>query len=272
MLAHGAPAYRLAVRLLGSVEEAEDAVQQAYLDVIAQARAGGRAPTDRAWFLRVVANNAKDRLRSEISRKRREQVTEPHKPETPSAVASGTDALSFLRGAMEVLDPKYRVPLALCYEEELSQREAAAVLDISESAVSKHVNTGLATLRKAMERAGYPAAVAAAVPGVASAKTGATLIEMLKQTAPVVPATLAGRIEALAARGTAGAAGDAASTAAGGGLGMKLIAGIVLAGVAAAGVMAISGVGGGGALPAAAAKKFSTPIWLIWSCCISTCL
>jgi DNA-directed RNA polymerase specialized sigma24 family protein len=58
---------RIAYRLLGSVEEAEDVVQ----DVLA--RAGAAAPYDLrepvAWLTRVVTNAALDRLRSATVRR-----------------------------------------------------------------------------------------------------------------------------------------------------------------------------------------------------------
>ena len=69
-----------------------------------------------------------------------------------------------------------------------------------ERTVSKYVNVGLAKLRKALERAGYPAAVAAVLGG-------------LKQTAPAVPASLASRVEALVAQGMAQATAGAGGTA-----------------------------------------------------------
>jgi len=247
-------AYHLAARILDSSSQAEDAVQQAYLKAL-QHPPNAVPPAElRTWFLTVVANTARDLRRRRAARKRREAKVISS---TESAASGAKPHLRvLLQGAVAALDEKYRVPICLCYEQDLSQREAAAVLDMPERTISKYVNVGLAKLRKALERAGYPAAVAAVLGG-------------LKQTAPAVPASLAGRVEALVAKGAVKAGTSAAaasvSAAAKGGIAMKLVAGVVLAG-AIAGMTAVSmsgrGGGGGGALPAEKPKsKFSTPIW-----------
>ncbi len=245
------PAYRLAFRVLGSHEAAEDAVQQAYLNALRYLDRGGRPEQERTWFLKVVANAARDSRRSETSRRRGEAAVEARQDAGPGP---DRELINGLRVALHALEEKYRLPVSLCYEEKLSQREVAAVLDIPERTVSKYVNTGLGKLRRALEGAGYPAAVAIVLGG-------------LKQTAPAVPASLAGRVEALVANGARTAPQELASRAARkgsvakGGLAMKVIAGIVLAGAIAAGVAVVSGGDGGSRLPAEKPKnKFSTPV------------
>ena len=251
LVALSGQAYQLATRILDSSQGAEDVVQQAYLNAFDHLPAGLPEDEVRTWFFTIVANAAKKHRRGEVRRRKRETAVEPVAHEKDDGRAGG-EAVSVLCGAMTVLEEKYRVPIALCYEQSLTQREAAAVLRMPESTVSKYVNIGLAKLRKALERAGYPAAVAAVLGG-------------LKQTAPVVPASLAGRVEALVAKGAGVAKGGgavaAAAAAAKGGIAMKLIAGVVLAGAVAAGVAVVSGGGGSAPLPAEKPKKFSTPAW-----------
>jgi len=184
------------------------------------------------WLYRVAANKAKEYLRTEVRRRKREVAVTTTKAVSASR---SEEIVRALQVAMEALDQKYRIPLALCYEQNFTKREAAAVLEMPEGTLSDHVRTGLTKLRKALERAGYPAAVAAVLGG-------------LKQTAPTVPASLAGRVEALVAKGaaktTAGAAASAGA-AAKGGLAMKVVAGIVAAGALAAGVaVVVPGKGG----------------------------
>ena len=200
-----AAAYRLAFRITACEQDAEDAVQQAYMEALPKLRKGAVAPDVSTWFLGVVANAARNIRRTEGRRRRRERlvVNERGPREKP-----GDNAVRALRAAMEALDSKYRVAIALCYEEGLTQHKAAAVLKMPERTVSKYVQVGLAKLRKALERAGYPAAVAAVLGG-------------LKQTAPTVPASLAGRVEALVAQGAVktgtGAVASASAAARGSG-------------------------------------------------------
>ncbi len=253
LLEHSAAAFRLASRFSDSREAAEDIVQQAYLEALGRMQSGLVPDDARAWFFRVVANVAKKRLRSEANRKRRESAVETEVETEPTGTTRGRlDIVAALRVSLETLDPKYRVPLSLCYEEGMTQREAAAVLELPERTLSDHVRIGLEKLRKALERAGYPAAVAVVLGG-------------LKGTAPAVPASLASRVEALVASGARPSPRKLASrtarkrSAVKGGLAMKIVAGIVLAGAAAAGLAVVSG-SSGSPLPAEK-PKFSIPIW-----------
>ena len=230
LLGLGPQAYQVASRMLGTRSGAEDVVQEAYLRALQGVRPDSTPQQRRVWFLRVTANTARDRLRSEGRRRRRESRM---RREPPASVPKA-ELLDALQVAVSSLDRKYRMPICLCYEQQLSQRDAAEVLNMPKSTVAKHITTGLAKLRKTLEHAGYPAAVAAVLGG-------------LKQTAPAVPASLGARVKALVAQG-AGAkisSGGGATTAAAvkGGLTVKILAGVALAGAVAIGVAMTSGDG-----------------------------
>jgi RNA polymerase sigma-70 factor (ECF subfamily) len=225
LLALSAPAYRLALRLAGSPEDAEDVVQQAYLSAIRQLRDGARVIELRAWFLRAVANLARLQARGEIHRRRREEAVQRTKE---FRAERDVELASALRQAFEQLDEEYRLPVALCCEEGLSHREAADILDMPKRTLSRRVEEGLELLRKSLARAGYAAAPAAIIGG-------------LNQSAPPVPATLTAAIEKIVSgeivpHGT----GAAALSAAKGGMAKKVLAGVVLAG-ALAGIMGLIG-------------------------------
>jgi len=236
-----APAWRTAVRALGRREGAEDVVQEALLAAVRQLRASPPPEDLRTWFLRVVGNVAKNHLRTEARRQRREAAVAG---EIGSEIRTGedTELTEALRRAMDSLDAKHRLPVALCYEEGLSHREAAAVLEVPRRTLSLHVGEGLEELRKLLARAGYAAAPAAVMAG-------------LSHTAPAVPAGLSAVLEKLVANGAGavprsapetGAArlGGQASAALNGGLIMKIVLGI-----AAAGLVAGSAFWAAGSLP-----------------------
>ncbi len=253
LVALSGQAYQLAARLLDSSQDAEDVVQQACIDALSHLPAGLPENQLRPWFFTIVANAAKKHRRGEVRRRKREAAVKPVEQNKGADRGEGKgESVAVLRGAMTVLEEKYRVPIALCYEQGLTQREAATVLNMPESTVSKYVNVGLARLRKALEGAGYPAAVAAVLGG-------------LKQTAPVVPASLAGRVEALVAQSamkTRTVTVGSAPAVARGGIAMKIVAGVLLAGAVAAGVAVLSAGGGSAPLPAEKPKKkFAIPVW-----------
>jgi RNA polymerase sigma-70 factor (ECF subfamily) len=71
---------------------------------------------------------------------------------SPSQAAERAEAMDQLRQALESLDPTDREVLALRHFEELSNLEAAAVLEIQPAAASKRYVRALERLKGAMER------------------------------------------------------------------------------------------------------------------------
>jgi len=62
---HGAPALAVALRILGDVGEAEDVVQETFLEVWRRAEAFQRdRGSERAWVSTIARNRALDRLRT----------------------------------------------------------------------------------------------------------------------------------------------------------------------------------------------------------------
>jgi RNA polymerase sigma factor (sigma-70 family) len=235
--------YQLALRLLGSETEAEDVLQEVCLRAVRHLRTDVSFREQQTWLYRVAANVARDRLKTEARRREREAKVQSENAAVP--VEPDAELVGALRAAMGMLEHDYRLPLFLCYEQDLSQREAAAVMGIPERTVSDRLRIGLEKLRRALAQAGFSVAASALLAG-------------LKQTAPAVPSALVGQVQALLAKGAGSrpAGGSGAAAAAKGGLAMKVFAGIVLAGALAGGVaMLLQGSGG----PAASEPQLDPP-------------
>ncbi|MHB1446521.1 MAG: RNA polymerase sigma factor SigJ [Acidimicrobiales bacterium] len=106
----------LAYRILGSIVEAEDVVQDAWLRWSAAEPAGIERPA--AWLTTVTARLALDRLKS--ARRRRETYVGPWLPEPvltspgPEGVAEAAETLTLgFLAMLEVLDPVSRVVFLL---------------------------------------------------------------------------------------------------------------------------------------------------------------
>lgn len=234
LIALGEAAYRLAARILRREEEARDAVQRAYLLALTKVRAGWKPEETRSWFLMVVANAARDQLRGDASKRRMEaNMQREVRPEKAQADGELTAAL---RRSMDALEEKFRIPVALCCEEGLSQREAAAVLGIPQQTVSVHVNEGLRRLRDALARAGYTA-------------TPAVVIGALAHTAPAVPAGLTAFVQSLVSANIGKAAVGAAlkisarfsaKKAAGLALGWKVAGAVVVGAIGTGAAIAVN--------------------------------
>lgn len=137
VLRHADRFLALAERLLGERMEAEDAVQEAFAKL--WSRAGSFNPdTARftTWFYRVVANACYDRLR-------RRRHTRPlsdgwdeadDRPGADEQIVEGQRARQ-IRSALDLLPERQKAAVLLCYFEEISNIEAAQVMEISVKAL-----------------------------------------------------------------------------------------------------------------------------------------
>jgi RNA polymerase sigma-70 factor, ECF subfamily len=140
-------------RMLGARHEAEDLVQTAFLRVWQRAARWEPNAKFSTWLYRVLHNLCMDRLRA-----RKAAASEPLDGEVVDALAderpgseehvSGLQRSACVRAALARLPARQRAAIVLCYYEELSQVEAAALLGVSEGAVESLLSRGRATLRK----------------------------------------------------------------------------------------------------------------------------
>ncbi len=135
-------AFAIAYRMLGSVAEAEDVVQEALLRLHRTLEAGQRIESPRAFLATVTTRLAIDELRS--ARSRRERYVGDWLPEPivtdgaddPERRAEMADSLSLaLLVLLESLSPEQRAVLLLRDVFDYGYDEIAAIVDKSEPAV-----------------------------------------------------------------------------------------------------------------------------------------
>ncbi len=136
-------AYRLAYRLLGHAERAEDVADEALARAFAHwPRIQGLEYRD-AWILRVATNLALDALR----RQRPQQASLLRQVRRPDETVVLRLALG---GALRALPRRQREAVVLRYVADLSADEVAEALRISPGSVKTHVHRGLAALRASL--------------------------------------------------------------------------------------------------------------------------
>lgn len=144
-LAHG-----LALRILRDAAEAEDVVQEVFVQVWRQAdRFDVGRGSPEAWVCTIARSRALDRLRRRAAR--REEPSEAAPPAT--AVPRAEDTLA-VRKALEVLSDDQRRALELAYYEGLTQTEIAARLQQPLGTVKTRIRTAMIRLREALETRG----------------------------------------------------------------------------------------------------------------------
>lgn len=131
---------RLAARIMGSVEDGEDVVQEAYVKAyraIADGRFDGRSRLE-TWLYRIVTNTAIDALRSG-TRRPRSTDTLPEPAWDGAAAAEARVALRELETLLTELPPDQRAAIVLKSVEGLSAAEIAEIMDTSEGAVEQRL-------------------------------------------------------------------------------------------------------------------------------------
>src|SRR5437867_7124175 len=144
--------YPVAFRILRRAADAEDALQEAWLQVWRRAVTyDPRRGTVAAWLLTVARTRALDRYRSLAARGRAESSVDPEagaRPPEPSASAVHAQLGERVWSALAQLQPQQRQVLEIAYFEGLSQSEVAARLNAPLGTVKSWTRQGLLRLRE----------------------------------------------------------------------------------------------------------------------------
>ena len=138
----------LARKLVRDPGRAEDVAQEVWLNALERPPRGTTGATLRAWLARVVHTLARQSLRTETSRSRRELAAARDEAE-PSAcdVVARTAMQQRLVGAVMELDEPERTTVLLRYVDGLSSRAIAARRGETPEAVRKRLSRALGRLR-----------------------------------------------------------------------------------------------------------------------------
>lgn len=155
--------FRLAVRLTGTVQDAEDLVQETYVKALRAFAALRESEAVGAWLRQILTRLVFDRHRTEpremlvgdLEELDRFSLYDLVWDEDPFPYSDNVhqDFLAQfddeeVRRALLALPEAYRVPLVLLYAEELSYREMAETLEVPLGTIMSRVHRG----RKILER------------------------------------------------------------------------------------------------------------------------
>lgn len=149
--------YRAVRAVLRDGENAEDVMQQAYVNAYrALGRFEGRAAFS-TWLTRIAIREAIARNGQDLSHMHvvagEDTMTEIHEPgPDPEQRAVTADLLQIVESEVAALPPAYRSVLLLREVEELSTEEAAACLEVSTDVVKTRLHRARAMLRDALFR------------------------------------------------------------------------------------------------------------------------
>ena len=154
---HGRRVYRSLLGIVGSPEEAEDALQDVFFKAFQHlSHFEGRSRFS-TWLVRIAINTGLQRIRSRKEFDSIDEESEEFRPrniqawtETPEEFYSREELRRLVEKEVMKLPVKYRVALMLRDLEELSTEEAAAALGLSVPGLKARVLRGRLMLRESM--------------------------------------------------------------------------------------------------------------------------
>src|SRR5438132_390563 len=151
-------AFRTAYVVTGSAADAEEAAQDGFVKAFRALDRFRPGAELRPWLLRIVANEARNRVRSSGRNHKLElRLTEGFRPgdaaPSPEAVAIAADERRRLLAMVNALSEEDRLVIASRYFLELSGEETAAALGIAEGTVKSRLSRALARLKARVEEA-----------------------------------------------------------------------------------------------------------------------
>jgi RNA polymerase sigma-70 factor (ECF subfamily) len=157
---HSHSLFRLAYRLTGNEQDAEDVVQEAFLKAYRRLDQFESRANFGSWLYRIAANCAVDVLRARMRRDERpfthgagdeeDLVPLPATDPGPDRMAQASELRRRIGVAMSRLSPLERAAFVLRHFEERSTREIGAALGLETSAVKQSVFRAVRKMRVAL--------------------------------------------------------------------------------------------------------------------------
>jgi RNA polymerase sigma-70 factor (ECF subfamily) len=146
---HRPAAWKTALAILRRRDDAEDAVQEAFLHMVRARRSWRPGRNFRTWFFAILRNVCRDALRrARHSPMIEEPVAEPATARGPHHEAEARESARAAARALARMPRQEREVLSLRIHGSLEFREIAAACRISEEAAKKRAGRALERLRR----------------------------------------------------------------------------------------------------------------------------
>ena len=158
---HSRSVFRLAYRMIGNEQDAEDVVQESFLRAFRQLQYFDGRASFRTWLYRIVANCSLDVLRKN-SRSRQSfsgsddgmndfLLSVPATDPTPDRIAQSSQMREHLDAAMQTLTPTERSAFVLRHFEGLSIEDISGILACGPVAARHSIFRAVQKLRRALQ-------------------------------------------------------------------------------------------------------------------------
>lgn len=154
-------AYNIALRMLHKPEDAEDAIQEAFISAYRAFSSFKGQSKLSTWLYRIVVNACLMKIRKDKSRSKYlattalEDAVIPDWSAGPEKQAQNSELRGKIEDGLGQLSPQLRAVIVLRDVQGLSATEAADVLSISVPSLKSRLHRGRILLRKYLEEAWY---------------------------------------------------------------------------------------------------------------------
>jgi RNA polymerase sigma-70 factor (ECF subfamily) len=151
---HSAQLFRVAYRITGNEQDAEDVVQETFLRAHRTLSSFGARSSFSTWLTRIAANCARDHVRSR--RRRTAALGNAPVPEGGSRASTGSDPESQVFNAqlnrivertLQDMGEQERIAFTLRHFEEMNSEEIGEILSVSGNAIRQSIFRAVSKLR-----------------------------------------------------------------------------------------------------------------------------
>lgn len=157
--------YAFALRLLRNPDDAQDAMQMTFMDVMRRADEHTRIQSVRGWLFGIVRKACRVIMRSGQRRRQREDKARKEQGRTMNNVTdSEQDSVDLKDAVLSILlrlPERYRDPVLLCCCHNLTETEAAEVLGERKGTIRVQLSRALAQIRSQLAAGGVTMSVVA---------------------------------------------------------------------------------------------------------------
>jgi RNA polymerase sigma factor (sigma-70 family) len=145
--------YRIGMSILNDDQDAEDAMQTAYINAFEHLHAFEERSAFGTWLTRIMLNEclARKKKKLKLSMELKRQPGIQIDTVTPARLLANKELGGVLENAMDRLPEKYRLVFVLREIEEMSVRQTAETLSIEESNVKARLSRAKAMLRENLQ-------------------------------------------------------------------------------------------------------------------------
>ncbi len=148
---HRSKMYNIALRLHGNREDAEDSIQEAFVQLFRKIKTFRKKSTFSTWFYRIVVNTCLNSIRKEKKRKKLDSLDDNVQKQIEYTSKRNPSLKVVLENEIKKLPSGYKAVFILYEIEGFTHKEISKILKISEGTSKSQLHFAKLCLRKGLK-------------------------------------------------------------------------------------------------------------------------